>query len=209
MTRAFQQIPRGFLINRGKLINLSFQASRGIANELALVSKSATCRQILRGKSYFAADSRWIRAASNFIRLVSRPGTRTHTCGSDVCSKPNCTVSCKHTYEPATRVYGLGYYLLPGRDINHGYPCGVSASTFCIKRNETQRNGCLRKGNSLGYGELCVVTGGENWNSWAKKLYFSMFRTSKECSIPVWISLSLTTRIWHLGEIYLRITIEH
>lgn len=129
-----------------------------------------------RGKSYFAADSRWIRAASNFIRLVSRPGTRAHTRGSEtVCS--NCTVSCKHTYEPATRVYGPGYYLLPGRDINHGYPCGVSASTFCIKRNETRRNGCLRKGNSLGFGELCVVTGGENWNSWAKKLYF-MFRRS-------------------------------
>lgn len=49
---------------------------------------------------------------------------------------------------PATRVYGPGYYLLPARDINHGYPCGVSASTFCIKRNETQRNRCLRKGNS-------------------------------------------------------------
>lgn len=80
---------------------------------------------------------------------VSARNASHHTRGSETCVRnSNCTVSCKHTYVPATRVYGPGYYLLPARDINHGYPCGVSASTFCIKRNETQRNGCLRKGNS-------------------------------------------------------------
>lgn len=102
-----------------------------------------SCRNQPRAGRFYAENPISPAIADEFGRRAISSGSclgQERTRGSDVCSNRDATVSCKHTYEPATRVYALGYYLLPGRDINHGYPCGVSASTFCIKRNETQRN---------------------------------------------------------------------